>query len=504
MLFNSYQFIFIFLPVVLLAYYLLNHLEQARLSRAWLVLTSLFFYAFWNPAYLPLLLLSLFVNYALSYALKVSVVSAVKRAWLVLGLGFNLGLLAYFKYANFFVNTVNQLFQTELVLTTILLPLAISFFTFQQIAYLVEWFRGTSTWYSFLDYSLFVVFFPQLIAGPIVHAHEILPQFARGPQRLRPDDIAIGLTIFLLGLFKKILIADSVAQYATPVFGAAATGAPLTLLEAWGGVLAYTFQLYFDFSGYSDMAIGLGRMFGITIPKNFDAPYKALNITEFWRKWHITLSRWLRDYLYIPLGGSRKGEPRRYFNLMLTMLLGGLWHGAGWTFVVWGGLHGLYLVVHQVWSKVGVAAKFNNAWGRGLSRLLTFTAVVVGWVFFRAESWEAANLHLRAMFGLGGVTLPAAFGFSSETLTALGVQVGSLGSFDARGFVWIAVLLVWVWKAPSLQQILVASIDAARQATMKVQRSSYILYGLILGTALFWVVKGYFAAQPSEFLYFNF
>ncbi|MBT5260335.1 MAG: MBOAT family protein, partial [Nitrospina sp.] len=346
MLFNSYAFIFLFLPVTLLGFQLIGNRGHCRVAVSWLIGASLFFYGWWNPAYLGLILTSILFNYAVG----VSLGSRPAKTVLVVGIAANLGLLGYFKYANFFVDNINALTGSDIVLERIILPLAISFFTFQQITYLVDTYRGETQECDFLRYCLFVTFFPQLIAGPIVHHREMMPQFAKDTFcRLKAKHLAVGLTIFSVGLFKKVILADGIAVYSTPVFDAAEAGVILTFVDAWCGALAFTFQLYFDFSGYSDMAIGLGRMFGIILPVNFFSPYKASNIIEFWRRWHITLSRFARDYLYIPLGGNRKGTLLRFANLMITMLLIGLWHGAGWTFVIWGGLHGSYLVINHGW-----------------------------------------------------------------------------------------------------------------------------------------------------------
>ena len=295
-----------------------------------------------------------------------------------------------------------------------MLPLGISFFTFQKIAYLVDAYRGEVRAGGFLSFALFVTFFPQLIAGPIVHHSEVIPQFGqKSTYRPNLDNLSMGIGIFVLGLAKKTVLADSIATYATPVFRAAQAGADPTLFEAWGGALAYTFQLYFDFSGYSDMAIGLALMFNIRLPINFNSPYKATNIIDFWRRWHITLSRFLRDYLYIPLGGNRHGVARRYANLMLTMLLGGLWHGAGWTFIVWGGLHGIFLVINHFWHALGVGSATTSGARPGsdgsAARTITFLAVMVAWVFFRAEDFDAATRILAGMAGLNGVQLPASY-----------------------------------------------------------------------------------------------
>jgi len=290
MLFNSAEFIFMFLPVVLLVFYMIGSFGNHRVAISWLVGASLFFYGWWNPAYLGLMLGSILFNYAMGAVLVGGKDGAHARLMLAVGVACNLAILGYFKYANFFVGNLNVLTGSSYHLETIILPLAISFFTFQQITFLVDASRGETREYNFLHYSLFVTFFPQLIAGPIVHHREMLPQFAKDSiYRVNQSSLAIGLVIFLLGLFKKVVLADGVAAYATPVFDAAESGVVITFFEAWAGALAYTFQLYFDFSGYSDMAIGIARMFNIHLPLNFNSPYKAVNIIEFWRRWHMTM-----------------------------------------------------------------------------------------------------------------------------------------------------------------------------------------------------------------------
>jgi D-alanyl-lipoteichoic acid acyltransferase DltB (MBOAT superfamily) len=323
--------------------------------------------------------------------------------------GVNLLLLGYFKYANFFADNLNHFAGTSLSIGQIILPLGISFFTFTQIAFLVDTYQGKVKEFNFVHYALFVTYFPHLIAGPVLHHKEMMPQFAkRNVCHLNWDNVAVGLSIFVLGLAKKVLIADSLAEFATPIFSAVAAGGQPMLFEAWIGALAYTLQLYFDFSAYSDMAIGISLMFNVRLPMNFNSPYKATSIIDFWRRWHMTLSRFLRDYLYIPLGGSRHGKAQRYLNLMITMLLGGLWHGAGWTFVIWGGLHGFYLMINHSWR----GFKEKMGWGEGgrLAKLgagaLTFLAVVVGWVFFRADSFTSAMTMLHGMAGMNGVSFP--------------------------------------------------------------------------------------------------
>jgi D-alanyl-lipoteichoic acid acyltransferase DltB (MBOAT superfamily) len=395
----------------------------------------------------------------------------------------------------------------------VILPLGISFITFQKIAYLVDAYQGKTREYNFLHFCLFVTFFPQLIAGPIVHHREVMPQFNE-PRiyRFSYENLAVGVTIFALGLFKKVMIADNIALHATPVFDAAAQGTPLSLLEAWSGALAYTLQLYFDFSGYSDMAIGLGRMFGIRLPVNFYSPYKAANIIDFWRRWHITLSRFLRDYLYIPLGGNRKGPVRRYLNLFVTMLLGGLWHGAGWTFVFWGGLHGLYLIINHAWQALrrilGRPAGDGTRVGRWVGRILTFLAVVVAWVFFRAESFPAALAMLRAMAGFEGVVLPLAYQDTLAALAHYGVAFGHLGHSD--GWPLLIVLLLVVWFAPNTLEILRryrpaltrfpgAAPAAAR--TLLAWRATPVWMLITAGLLLASLLN---MGEVSEFLYFQF
>ena len=358
MLFNSWQFILVFLPVCVLVYFGLNCLRLVTAGKAWLVLASLAFYAYWDPRYLPLILSSILFNYGIGDGLaqthpdrrraaRQAPSSVPRKALLVLGIALNLAVLGYFKYTDFILANANAALGTSFALQGIVLPLAISFFTFTQIVYLVDSYRGETAGYDLLNYALFVTFFPHLIAGPIVQHSQIMPQFAsRWTLSPRQSNIAKGLFVFSVGLFKKVVIADQFAVWADAGFDG---GQRLGFIEAWVTSLSYSFQLYFDFSGYCDMAMGASLLFNIRLPINFDSPYKALDIQDFWRRWHITLSNFLRDYLYIPLGGNREGEARAYLNLMVTFLLGGLWHGATWMFVIWGGLHGLAVAVHRLW-----------------------------------------------------------------------------------------------------------------------------------------------------------
>ena len=320
-----------------------------NLAALWLTAASLFFYGWWDVRFVGLLLGSIVFNYGAGYLIGNGFFNKLKLL-LTCAIISNLLLLGYFKYANFFIENLNHLAGSALTISEFILPLGISFFTFTQIAFLVDTYQGKVKEYNFIHYALFVTYFPHLIAGPVLHHKEMMPQFKEpSTYFFSYENLLAGLTIFFMGLFKKVVLADGIAEYVGPVFAAPAAGIPLTFLDTWGGALCYTLQLYFDFSGYSDMAIGLSRLFGVTLPLNFHSPYKSVNIIEFWRRWHMTLSHFLRDYLYIPLGGNRKGNVRRHLNLIITMLLGGLWHGAGWTYVLWGGLHGLYLVINHGW-----------------------------------------------------------------------------------------------------------------------------------------------------------
>ena len=394
MLFNSYLFLLLFLPVVVLGYYWLAR-DHFRLALVWLGVASLGFYAWWNPEanqswtpfYLAMLVGSAAGNFVCARLISAGRGRGIGRFWLVAGVSGNLGLIAYFKYRGLFMEIARWATGSGAV-EAVALPLAISFYTFIQIAYLVDAWRGEVPRYSFGKYLLFVVFFPHLIAGPIVHHCELVPQFRKRSARRVWRNLSIGLTLLAIGLFKKVVIADALARIATPLFDLAASGTrPLTMLEGWIAALGYSTQLYFDFSGYSDMAIGLSFCFGIRLPLNFNSPYQAVSVVDFWRRWHMTLSRFLRDYLYIPMGGGRCRPVRRYTNLMVTMVLGGLWHGAGISYLLWGFLHGLFLCVNHGWfalrEKLGLPKM-----PKPLAIGLTFLVVVFAWVPFRAGSYE--------------------------------------------------------------------------------------------------------------------
>ena len=467
MLFNSYIFIFVFLPITLFLFYCSAKLRLVKLAIFLLTLSSLFFYSYWNffppegqtatPQYLWLILISIVFNYLMSFGISAF---PAKSKWskiaLTFGIGVNLASIAYFKYTGFFIGTINNLSNSSFSIPQVSLPLAISFYTFTQIAYLVDVYREKTKGqnYDLLTYALFVIFFPQLIAGPILRHDELIPQFKQLKNFFfSQKNFALGLSLFGMGLAKKVLISDNLSSWVFLAFG---HSSELSFTEAWVGALSYTFQLYFDFSGYSDMAIGLGWMFNINLPFNFNSPYKATSITDFWRRWHITLSNFLRDYLYIPLGGSRRGEIRRYANLIVTMLLGGLWHGAGWTFVVWGGLHGLCLSINHGWRKLNIALP------KLLAGTLTFLVVVLGWVLFRASSLEAGLAMITTMLGGQGIVIPGEPEGKLAVLTGLGIQLKSwqalsylpaINGSKAMSILSLVLLILSATLLPNSQQI---------------------------------------------------
>ena len=416
MLFYSVEFIFVFFPICFTLYFISLSIGKVTQSKIILLLSSIAFYAWWHPPNVLILLSSMCFNYMVAAnfghfgVFRHSRGSISNRNLLIFGIFANISLLGYFKYTNFIVGNISSISMTVWVVPNIVLPFAISFFTFQQIAFLVDRYTDGIPQPVPLDYSIFVSFYPQLIAGPIVLAREIFPQLD-AIRLKRPDEIyiAAGLSIFTIGVCKKVLIGDTLDPWVSRVFDTAAQYPP-TFVEAWTGVLAFTFQIYFDFSGYSDMAVGLGCILGIIIPANFLSPYKATSIIEFWRRWHVTLSRFLRDYLYIPLGGNRGGVARWQMNLMIVMILGGLWHGAGWTFVIWGGLHGFYLIVNHIWRSFRKLIPLRSStFEKGCAWAITFLAVAIAWSFFRAENFDVAIYMIKGLVGLNGFILPPAY-----------------------------------------------------------------------------------------------
>lgn len=538
MLFTSYAFLFLFLPASLAVFFVIGKYSP-RWAALSLFVASLIFYAYWNPKFVALLLASIIFNFVIARAIYRSR-SAIAGKWhnnlLWLGVAANLLLLGYFKYTNFFLSNVDAALGTQFNLQHIVLPLGISFFTFTQIAFLADVARGKAHEFNIIHYGLFVSYFPHLLAGPILHHSEMMPQFAqKSVYKIDPANIAIGLTMFGIGLIKKLVFADSLIPMITPVYGSSLTAhtLPPDLVSAWLATIAYTLQLYFDFSGYSDMAIGLSRLFGIKLPLNFASPYKSANIIDFWRRWHMTLSRFLKDYLYISLGGNKRGKGRRYINLMATMVLGGLWHGANWTFIVWGALHGFYLIINHAWQAIAKRLQFGRGAtiaGRIAGFLLTFIAVMVGWVFFRANDISSAASVLRGMFGFGipgfsvfqadaqkfmdlanyywaidtsvaGSSMAGIFAFLVDFFSS--VPLGIIGNSA-----WMAILLAVVWCAPNSQEIMGRFEIALYQTSGAINRwwqwRPTAAWGVVLGVALFAVLMHLSSLPVTEFLYFNF
>ena len=476
MLFNSYVFMLAFLPATLLGYFGLGRLTKREFNKAFLVLMSFVFYGYNNPRYVPIILFSILINYALSQGMLRTESRRVRLPLLLLGLALNLGVLFLFKYHDFFALNLNRFLHTNLRLYSLVLPLGISFFTFQQLSYVIDSYRHQVPQYNFLDYSLFVTFFPQLIAGPIVLHSEIVPQFADPQNRhFRSENFAPGLYGFARGLFKKVVIADTFAKAVEAGFASALS---LNTAEAWFVALGYTLQLYFDFSGYCDMATGIGLMFNIRIPINFNSPYKSLNIREFWQRWHITLSRFLTNYVYFPLGGSRRGISRTCINLLIVFVLSGLWHGAGWLFLLWGLMHGIMSVLYRLtrtrYDKLHPAAQW----------LLTFGFVTIAWVFFRATALSDAIGIVKSMFMMN-------FGpLRSELTSAFSLPGGFHPGYNG--------IYMMLWYLCSLFGCLVLPNTYERTMSFKPT------YLNAITTVLLLVYCTLSLSGVSVFLYFNF
>ena len=493
MLFTTAVFALIFLPIVLIGFFWIGrHSRQG--AAVWLLAASVFFYGYWMPEFTLLLLASIVVNFWIG--LQLMAANAARRTsrargWLTAGIVVDLSLLAYFKYANFFIGNVNALLGVQWPMLGVILPIGISFYTFTQIAYLVDTYQGKVTEANPVHYGLFVTYFPHLVAGPVLHHAQMMPQFGRAETYV-PDAgrLCAGLLIFGIGLAKKVVGADGISPYADAVFNAADAGQAVTGQEAWLGALSYTLQLYFDFSGYSDMAIGISWMFNVRLPFNFDSPYKATSISDFWRRWHISLSNFLRDYLYIALGGNRKGEVRRYLNLATTMVLGGLWHGASWAFVIWGALHGSFLMINHgfralVGPRLIERLDASRAWSVA-SWLLTMLCVIAAWVFFRAHTHQGALLMLQAMAGSGAPMESTALWNAGLSATAAATWCAALGA-----------LAVLAPNSNRIGQWLLDTLSHAGGVRIAVATAgACVVLGLVLLNAV--------RDSVSAFIYFNF
>lgn len=490
MLFNSPQFIFLFLPVVFIGYFILNSIAPLMISRAWLAACSLFFYGYWNPSYLPLIILSILINFIIGRFL----ILHKQKAFLIAGIIFNLSLLGYFKYFDFLLTNVNLLFSTDLSLLNLVLPLAISFFTFQQISYLVDCYKGKVANYNFINYVLFITFFPHLIAGPIVHHKVMMPQFQNTNNlHINFQNISLGIFIFCIGLFKKVILAD---QFSTTVLHGMDQLETITFFDAWTVILSYTFQLYFDFSGYSDMAIGLALLFNIKLPINFNSPYKATNFQDMASRWHITLTRFLYEYVYYPMNRwlSKKlfsssrfklsTNAKTTINVILLFLLSGIWHGAGWNFIIWGLLTGIGIVIYRAWSHLHIKLPLILAWG------LTFGYLNFILVFFRISDLDHALLLIKAMLGFNGFILPEQLSQILSPLSSIGIRFESTPLQDklqTLGYILLGFIIVLGFKSTSDQ--------------LKSFQPSFIRAIFIVFIFIYSILN---ITRVSEFLYFKF
>jgi alginate O-acetyltransferase complex protein AlgI len=462
MLFNSFEFLLAFLPVVVAGYFAFNRLS-GRWGNAWLVAASLFFYAWWRVEYLALLAASIAVNFTVGRAIMRRAAQGLPtRTILVAGIAFNLVLLGYFKYANFFMENLASLLGTAAPHLDVILPIGVSFFTFTQIAFLVDAHKRKAAEPDPVNYSLFVTYFPHLLAGPILHHREMMPQFADPTnKRVDWDNVARGLALLAIGLGKKVLIADVLAIQSNATFE---SPVPITFGDAWFAILCYTMQIYFDFSGYTDMALGMSQMMNIRLPQNFDSPYRRRNLQEFWRHWHMTLTRFLRDYVYIPLGGNRRGEAYTAFAILATFILGGLWHGANWTFVLWGLLNGVGLVAVRLWSRTGVRLPALVAWA------ITFLFVNMAWVLFRAPDLAIASSFYATLFGEHGL---GAIRGSPPVYTVATLAIACVIAMLPRNSARLVSEMSFGWPVQAATALLLAA-------------------GILS------------LANPTEFLYFNF
>ncbi len=483
MLFNSHIFIFLFLPISLLGYFITNKFNKYNLAEYFLIVMSLWFYGYFNYKYLFIIIISILINYFLGKYIKKTKNERNKKILLIIGILGNIGLLFYFKYMNFFVDNINGIFKTNFEFKNIILPLGISFFTFQQLSFIIDNYKNNIKEYSFRQYALFVVFFPQLIAGPIVLHNETIPQFEdKSKKKFNYENFSKGLMAFSFGLAKKVLIADSFGRVVNYGF---------SNIEYMGStnaifvMISYTMQIYFDFSGYCDMATGIGKMFNIDLPINFNSPYKALSVTDFWKRWHITLSRFLRTYVYIPLGGNRKGTIRTYINLFIVFLVSGLWHGANYTFIIWGIMHGVMMIIERLFKN-----KIDNI-NVILRWLVTFTFINVSWIVFRANSIDDAILFIKQILYFNFTPLNMVYGFEFAILPFIFNHIGKIGIYLMKTYpIYIIISTIVI--------VLYCKNTNERIDTFKPNFISIIVSSLLLFLSI-WSLNG-----VSTFLYFNF
>lgn len=535
MLFNSPEFIFAFLPAALAVFFLLGRASRGW-ALAWVVLASLFYYAWWNPINVLIIGPSLLVNFFLARRIHAEERQAVRRFVLIAGIAFNVLFLGYFKYLNFAETTLNEFVGTSFVVEQVILPLGISFITFQKIAFLIDVHARQVKSFSFREFCLFILFFPQLIAGPIVHFRETMPQFKSASCRLDSSALSIGLTLFCFGLFKKVVLADGIAAHVTPIYDLSASGGTVTMIPAWFAAIGFTLQIYFDFSGYSDMALGLARCFGIRLPVNFDSPLKASNIIDFWLRWHVTLTRFLTAYVYNPLALSltrrraakgrpllgRKPSAGAFLYLLalptvLTMVVSGVWHGAGLLFVLWGFVHGILISINHGWRLL-VPHIFSNMDRyerimRPAGFVLTFISVCAAMVLFRSSTGAGAAEILSGLIGANGVSLPRGLleplGLVG-VLPFIGVDDGGAVAFVVISL-WVAALTLIVVLMPNTMQLM-ARFEPALDFDERPGRTQEspgqwawrptLSWGCVV--SVFAVIAVLRLGGPSEFLYWQF
>lgn len=496
MVFSSIPFICLFFPVFFLGFCLISKFKNRFFLLLWILLSSLYFYGYYDSRYVCLLLASILVNYIVASLILSKKIKA-KKVLVMFGVAFNIALIGYFKYKNFFLENTNALFGTDFKIEKLIVPLGISFFSFQQISYIVDTYRKSTSRIGILDYACFVSFFPQILSGPISRFSQLAPQF-KCFEGISYKNISVGFIIFAVGLVKKVVFADYCGEIANPIFNASLDNdLVLTCSESWEAAIGYTLQLYFDFSGYCDMAVGCAKMIGITLPINFNSPYKSLSITEFWRRWHMTLSFFLRDYLYISFGGNRCGYIRKMINLLLTMTLGGLWHGASWTFVAWGTMHGCMLIINNLFKdllkKINLYSIKDSLVYKLFAWSITFVAVSIAWVFFRAETFSSAYKIICGMFtpsnGFSGNRF-----FDVNNTTLFGIDMG----LGFQQFIIFVLLFVCLFCKNSVQ---------IQEKIVNIHENS-LKYNFIFGFSIFMLIVTSLIvvgkSSSSGFIYFNF
>ncbi len=520
MLFNSFEFLLIFLPIVLSLFFLLKLTKNTNLQIIFLIFISIIFYGYAKFDYIFLILVSIITNFSISLILHKNF---YKKLFLYFGIIFNLSLLSYYKYSLFILEDILNLDINGNNLKNLILPIGISFYTFQQIAFLVDTYKQETHEKSLKFYTIFVCFFPQLIAGPIVRYQEIKEQFYNINKNRNNlwRDLSCGIILITIGLFKKVILSEQMGYWADRTFFLVSYQENVTFIEAWLGILCFSFQIYFDFSAYSDIAIGLGLLIGIKLPVNFNSPYKSESIIDFWRTWHITLSNFLKIYIYIPLGGNSSGNYNKYIFLIIVMFVGGVWHGAGWTFILWGFFHGVLLVINHFWRDVKLRNNFEAIQFSFIFKFSTFILVSLGWVLFRSPDLDSALRMYEGLFLLNGFYLPthyeSFFGEFNLILNEIGIKFGTLKSYGGGSqIIWVFCMLVFVWYLPNSNKIWKflynnqsvkfskkISLNKVLNSSNIINKISYFL-GAVVALTLFFILIKIIQGKQGEFIYFQF